>query len=314
MSKNVLVAMMISLALVAGCSDDDNPTAAAAVGATVVVSVEPFPDDSPLPFTLKPLVKQIPTGTAAGAVVTMDNQASTLPTGTATITGTTLRLTFTGLEPLLNGYYYEGWAIIGSPAPTGHFNVNSSGQLITHPEGVVLPNGDFQTGIANLASATDIVITVEPINDPDPAPAATHILAGSVLNLAANLSVTHAAALGNSFTAATGKFILAAPTTTATTDDKSGVWFLDASSGTAVAGLSLPTLPTGWKYEGWVVIKNSSGVDTPFTTGTFTSALAADSNASAPPYSPAGGPPFPGEDFLQNAPAGFTFPTNLAGS
>ena len=158
----------------------DLTTAGTGGGATVVISIEPSPDDSTAPFTLKPLVKQIPTGTAVGALVAMDNMASALPTGAATLSGTTLRLTFTGLEPLLNGYYYEGWAIIaGAPVTTGHFNVNSSGQLITHPGGVVIPNGDF-TGIAALESATAIVVTIEPINDADPAPSATHILAGSV--------------------------------------------------------------------------------------------------------------------------------------
>ena len=49
---------------------------------------------------------------------------------------------------------------------------------------------------------------------------------------------------------------------------------------------------------------------TPVTTGTFTSTMAAD---EAKPFSgPQPGPPFPGEDFLMNAPAGLSFPTNLA--
>lgn len=159
----------------------DLTTAGTGGGATVVISIEPSPDDSAMPFTLKPLVKQVPTGTAVGAVVPMDNMASTLPTGTATLAGTTLRLTFAGLEPLQNGYYYEGWAIIaGAPVTTGHFNVDSNGQLITHPGGAVIPNGDF-IGIASLESATAIVVTVEPVGDADPAPSATHILAGSVV-------------------------------------------------------------------------------------------------------------------------------------
>ena len=50
---------------------------------------------------------------------------------------------------------------------------------------------------------------------------------------------------------------------------------------------------------------------TPMTTGTFTSAGGADANAPFSGAQPA--PPFPGEDFLMNAPAGLTFPTNLSG-
>jgi hypothetical protein len=60
-------------------------------------------------------------------------------------------------------------------------------------------------------------------------------------------------------------------------------------------------------YEGWAVI---DGI--PVTTGKFTDINAAD---KAAPYSEtvAPGPPFPGEDFLLNAPSGTTFPTDLAG-
>ena len=37
----------------------------------------------------------------------------------------TLDLQFSGLEPLTNGFHYEGWAIIdGSPVSTGKFNVD----------------------------------------------------------------------------------------------------------------------------------------------------------------------------------------------
>ena len=72
-------------------------------------------------------------------------------------------------------------------------------------------------------------------------------------------------------------------------------------------GLSLPGLPPGWEFEGWAVI---GGV--PVTTGRFTDANGPDDGA---PFSattnPA--PPFPGEDFLQGAPAGLTFPLDLAG-
>ena len=63
-------------------------------------------------------------------------------------------------------------------------------------------------------------------------------------------------------------------------------------------------LPAGWKYEGWAVI---NGI--PVSTGTFTNISDFD---EADPYSSTmPGPPFPGEDFLINAPAGLTFPTDI---
>ena len=62
----------------------------------------------------------------------------------------------------------------------------------------------------------------------------------------------------------------------------------------------------GWKYEGWVVVDG-----TPVTSGKFTDVAMADESA---PYSGSmSGPPFPGEDYLMNAPMGLTFPTDLAG-
>ena len=70
--------------------------------------------------------------------------------------------------------------------------------------------------------------------------------------------------------------------------------------------MSLPALPGGLHYEGWAVI---DGV--PVTTGRLTSPSGADE--AAPFSGPNPGPPFPGEDFLGNAPIGLVFPTNLAG-
>ena len=226
MSKNVLVAMMISLALVAGCSDDDNPTAAA-----------------------------------------------------------------------VGTYTYEGWAIInGAPVSTGKFNLSTSGSYT-----------QSFTNIANLSSATAVVVTIEPPNDTDSVPASTKIVGGAVATGSATLTTAFSDALNNNFTSAAGKFILATPTDGDQTaaNEKSGLWFLDPVG--PAAGLTLVMLPAGWKYEGWVVING-----TPFSTGTFLSPAGADSNASNPPYSPVGSPPpFPGEDFLINAPTGSTFPVDL---
>jgi hypothetical protein len=88
------------------------------------------------------------------------------------------------------------------------------------------------------------------------------------------------------------------------TDETSGVWFLDPA-GSPDPSLTLPTLPAGWEYEGWAVI---DGV--PVTTGKFTDVSMADASAPYSGVDPV--PPFPGEDFLMNAPAGVMFPTDLS--
>lgn len=217
----------------------------------------------------------------------------------------TLDLAFTGLAPLANGYHYEGWAIVdGAAVSTGKFNVDGTGALVT-VSGAAIMGGSFETGL-DLMDATKIVLTIEPSGDTDALPSDTHILAGDVSGSSATLIAADGAALGADFTTATGKFILATPTDGAMNNENSGIWFLSVETGSPAVGLSLPTLPAGWAYEGWVVING-----TPVTTGRFTAVDMADDDD--PFSSTMAGPPFPGEDFLVNAPAGLTFPTDLAG-
>ncbi len=217
-----------------------------------------------------------------------------------------LQLTLTGFEPLMNGFHYEGWAIIGgAPVSTGKFNIDAGGGLVT-TAGASIAGNTFATG-KDLSTATAIVLTIEPAGDTDALPADTHIAAGSVSNQFATLSVGHAAALGSDFAGAAGDYILATPTNGADNDENSGIWFLSLASGAPATGLTLPTLPAGWKYEGWAVMGG-----TPVTSGTFTAVDMVDDGA---PFSGTmDGPPFPGEDYLVNAPAGLAFPTDLAGS
>ncbi len=210
----------------------------------------------------------------------------------------TVTLNINGLKELGANYQYEGWLIVGGTlVTTGTFTVDANGML---------SQTIFSVNQSDLINATTFVLTIEPIPDPDPDPSSTHILAGNFIDFDAPLSVGHPAALGDDYSGIDGKYILATPTNGAMTDELSGIWFLDLSSGSPEVGLTLPTLPAGWKYEGWAVI---SGM--PVTTGTFTTVDMVD---EADPYSgPDQGPPFPGEDFLVNAPMGFTFPTDLSG-
>ncbi len=209
-----------------------------------------------------------------------------------------LRFAISGLEDLGSGFAYEGWIIVdGSPVSTGVFTVDGSGQL---------SSTSFSLTESQLNSASTFVLTIEPSPDNDPAPSDVHILAGDFSGNSATLSIAHGAALGNSFATSSGDYILATPTNGSDNNEKSGIWFLDISSGSPMQGLDLPSLPAGWVYEGWVVM---DGI--PVTTGTFTSVTEEDSSA---PYSGSDpGPPFPGEDFLQSAPAGLNFPTDISG-
>lgn len=212
-----------------------------------------------------------------------------------------LELNISGLENLGPNARYEGWVIIdGSPVSTGVFTVDNSGQMSQ--------NIFYVPGWAGkLKDAAAFVLTIEPYPDNSPAPSDQHLVAGNFDENTASLSISHPAALNTDFAAATGHFLLATPTTAVMTDELSGLWFIDASSGSPAAGLHLPALPAGWRYEGWAVI---NGI--PVSTGTFMGGSMAD--AAAPFSGPMPGPPFPGEDFIMNAPSGLTFPTDLSGT
>ncbi len=214
-----------------------------------------------------------------------------------------LTLSFSGVEPLGGGFHYEGWALIGGPVSTGKFNVGTGSQLVDL-SGAPIAGNTFSTG-RNLGAASAIVITIEPAGDVDSQPADSKYLAGSLSAGTASLGVGHSAALGSDFTGATGSYILATPTNGNNNNENSGIWFLSLAGGSPAQGLQLPTLPAGWQYEGWAVIAG-----TPLTTGRFVNPAAADLGA---PYSGnQSAPPFPGEDYLVNAPAGLSFPTDLA--
>lgn len=212
-----------------------------------------------------------------------------------------LTLNFSGLENLGDEFVYEGWLIVnGAPVSTGTFMVDDAGNL---------SKSTFQLNASYIDNAVTFVLSIEPMNDNDPAPSATKMMVGDFSGAIASLTT----GLIGDFSNAAGKYILATPTDGAETNENSGIWFLDISTGSPTAGLNLPMLADGWKFEGWVVIDGK-----PVTTGTFTNTKATD---EAAPFSGSMALPdvngmdgfFPGEDFLMNAPSMLNFPTDIAG-
>ncbi len=207
-----------------------------------------------------------------------------------------ITLSMNGLDNLGDDFAYEGWLIVdGSPVSTGTFTVDDEGKL---------SQNSFNIDRSTLESASTFVLSIEPSPDNDPAPAPTKLFAGDFVN---NTAALGTAPVGSDFQEVNGKYIVATPTGTGDESEKySGVWFLEMTSAGPVAGLKLPELADGWRYEGWVVVDG-----TPLTTGTFTSVNGADNAAPFSGTNP--GPAYPGEDFLQNAPNGLTFPTDVRG-
>lgn len=221
------------------------------------------------------------------------------PMDPADPTTKTLTLNIDNLSDVGADATYEGWIIVNStPISTGTFNVDADGNL---------SQSTFTVSIADLDAATDFVLSIEPVPDNDASPSAIKIMGGSFSGSDAAVSTDHGAALGDDFSSSMGGYILATPTTNDMTDENSGIWFLNIGSSGPEVGLDLPTLPAGWKYEGWAVIDGS-----PVSSGTFSAIDTADDSAL---YSGSDndGPPFPGEDYVANAPTGSTFPTDLAG-
>lgn len=196
-----------------------------------------------------------------------------------------LTLEAAALPVLGDGYAYEGWLIVdGAPVSTGVFQVDGEGMA---------ERTTFDVDVAP-DEASAFVLTIEPSPDPDPAPSAVHLLGGDIVDGSASLTVGHAAALGSDFASAAGSYILAAPSGGMDAAYANGIWWLDPMGPSA--SLTLPSLPDGWVYEGWVV-----GEEGPVSTGRFTSVSGADSDGAGPDAGMEGAPPFPGQDFVEPA-------------
>jgi hypothetical protein len=208
----------------------------------------------------------------------------------ASAVGPDLILTFANLEPLDPAVeVYEGWAILdGAPVSTGVFNVNEAGETVDPTTGEVIES--FVQSV-DISSATDIKISIEPADDADPGPSGLIILGGMLDGEMASLA-TGLEAVAE----AMGCYILATPSDNAMDDmnDNQGIWWLQMPG--PVAGLTdLPDLGSAWTYEGWVV-DMSGGMPMPYTTGTFSMGDGFDSDMAGPM---GGGPPFPGQDFVE---------------
>lgn len=209
-----------------------------------------------------------------------------------------LSLNVNNLPDLGDDYVYEGWIIVEDfPISTGTFTINNDGNPV--------PSA-FNLDEDQVFEASEFRITIEPSPDNDPDPSGVVILAGDFNGNSAGLNINHSAALGTNFSGAEGSYILQTPTDGGGTNELSGVWWLIDPLGINLPSLTLPDLPSEWRYEGWAIID-----DRYVSTGKFDSATGSDDQN---PYSGAdNAPAFPGEDFLYNAPSDISFPTNLSG-
>ena len=222
----------------------------------------------------------------------------------------TLVLRLDDVEPLPGGFHYEGWVLITASGgltnlSTGKFNVDANSNLVDL-SGNPIAGSTFETDI-ELDRAATFFITIEPAGDTDQTPSSTRFLGGDLADGRADLITSHGSGIDETLFLATGTFIVATPTDGPDTNEESGIWFINLTAGPPARGLVVPNPLPGWTYQGWVIIDGIT-----LTTGTIQELSGID---DAAPYSgPMEGFPYPGEDFLVNAPPGITFPTSVAGS
>lgn len=190
-----------------------------------------------------------------------------------------ITLDISGLEKLDSNAEYQAWIVSGGKdISLGRFTD------VNFPK-------TFSALTGQVNDATQFKLSIEPGNDPSTAISESVLVSGTFVGNAATVDVTQT--LG-SYSSASGQFVLQTPTDNVNTNENSGLYWYIPSTGQA--GLTLPTLPSGWKYEGWVTLPGSNG-DVDLSTGRFTKVNGAD---EADPYSfninPA--PNFPGEDFI----------------
>ncbi len=211
--------------------------------------------------------------------------------------------TISGLPVLPDTMTYVGW-----------FQWENKTTLLKIAERVFVLGAD-QNGAISYASDKPLLslqraelfyITAERkavANDSGLVPSDRKLLSGSFSYASSNLTISeNSADLEN----IDGLFNLATPTDSINTNELSGVWFVDSISTGPVSGLKkLPELYSGWVYEGWVDINGQL-----ISTGRFADPTKADLfsgyGGSLPGFT------YPGEDFLNNPPAGFTFPLDLS--
>jgi hypothetical protein len=229
--------------------------------------------------------------------------------GTAAPERSGIDLVVQGLVPLTGGFHYEGWVVLDDEHhSTGPFNVAPDGVLVDLEDTMIL---DPFTADVDFADASAFFVTIErgergergePRDEAARTPSDSRLLGGELVDGVAELTVTDEHAVGADLSGAGGVFILATPSGPGV-NERSGVWFITLAG---EPGLSLPELPDGWTYQGWVTIEG-----TPVSTGRFDDPAAPDD--ASPHSGDAYVPPVPGEDFLHDPPEGLTFPTDLRG-
>lgn len=216
-----------------------------------------------------------------------------------------MKLDVNELPPLAGSNNYRAWAVLPTRfLGSDVFNFSETGQYIS-PTGQFVSN-TFTFG-DDISEATKVLVSIENKDGSDDVPSSTIVLAGDIVNFEADLTVSHPDALGAGLDGASGVFSLLTPSDADDTNETAGIWFVESvSPGNWTTGLSLPTLPEGWLFEGWAEVG-----DTVLSTGRFDSAEGADMDSPYMTDLVSEFIDYPGEEFVMQPPAGVTFPPDF---
>lgn len=291
------------------------------------ITIEPSPDNDVAPFGFRVLQAVIPANavSAGGRTardVVLANLASTLPIVTAIPQAGSVVLNQIGLPILAAGGsdrlgHYELFSVIGGvPASVCRFvvdgqnivSLDSGAPIGTTTQTVFDDAANGALPFPAVQNATEFFVTLECQGDADGVPAASVLIdgvlnGGSALLTTAGQTATGGRGIGQ-FATVSGTFQLHTATdifTNPVANDAFGILFRRLTGRDTVgASLVLPTLPAGFKYEGWVE-ERLTGFR--YSTGKFTSVSLPDeddmTSLSRGPDRKRG---FPGEEFINAVP------------
>jgi len=241
-----------------------------------------------------------------------------------------ISLTVTGLNAPGDSAWYEAW--ISWDELEGGNNVRKYASLGILAGSASLYSLETAVEIGGLQRAKEVIITIEPDDVPGMrftgagdtlfTPTAFSVIGSTIEANNSVFTIGSQQLLNFDFSTLQGSFLLYTPTSPASANNFAGLWFatLDTTMSTDTTGsvvidstfseaLMLPELTNGWVYEGLVI----KGGDT-LSTGKFTSPVGADMSFAYSGSRRSAITTFPGEDFINNAPAGLTFPLSLVGA
>jgi len=223
-------------------------------------------------------------------------------------------LSVSGLNDPGTSTRYEAWFKWLNKTSTGDFEeFLYLGELTANGSSYGLSKS---VNLGYIQGGLSVMIVMEPdsvVSDTASEPGPYRIIGADLEANTGTFSIGSGDILDFDFSAATAVFFLDTPTQNPpSSTPKSGIWFgiLDTTfavtPGLYLQDLTKAGLASGWSYEGWVMFGTEW-----LSTGKFKKYDVKDERNPYSGFLPSYNTP--GEDFIRNAPANVTFPTDLSG-